>query len=154
MAVLKEVEKSYKSKAALKAVLNYIMDKSVAVEGGAVNPHYAAECMLIVKDVYHKTAGRQIRHFVLSFSATDDMDLACVCQINRWITALFMERFQIVSAVHTDTNLFHIHFVINTVSYLDGMMYAGGYSMLSWVKQYLNSYYPELVIRIVWSAES
>jgi len=149
MAVLKEVEKSYESKAALKAVLNYIMEKSMVVEGGAVNPKYSAECMLILKDVYHKTEGRQIRHFVLSFSSADDMDFECVCQINRLITALFMETYQVVSAVHTDTNLFHIHFVINTVSYLDGRMYAGGYSMLNLVKQYLNSYYPELVIRIV-----
>lgn len=149
MAMLKEVEKPYKTKAALKEVLHYIMKKCVAVEGGAVDPEYAAECMLILKDVYHKPEGRQIRHFVLSFSTADDIELECVCQINRLITALFMESFQVVSAVHTDTNLFHIHFVINTVSYLDGMMYSGGYSMLNVVKQYLNSYYPALLIRIV-----
>lgn len=149
MAMLKEVGKPYESKAAIKAVLHYIMEKCVALEGGAVNPDYAAECMLIVKDVYHKPEGRQIRHFVLSFSTADDIELECVCQINRLITALFMESFQVVSAVHSDTHFAHIHVVINTVSYLDGMMYSGGYSMLNVVKQYLNSYYPALLIRIV-----
>lgn len=37
----------------------------------------------------------------------------------------YSSRYQIVFGVHTDTRNIHIHFIMNTVSYVDGMMYSG-----------------------------
>lgn len=43
------------------------------------------------------------------------------------IARYYSDKYQIFYAVHEDTDNVHIHFGMNTVSYVDGSMYAEGY---------------------------
>lgn len=45
--------------------------------------------------------------------------------------------------VHEDTDNIHIHFVMNTVSFVDGLKYSGGYDDLYNLTNYVNKIYKE-----------
>ena len=61
------MNKSYNDVGALPNVINYVLDSSL-YGGVSVDPEHAVEQMMLVKQLWHKTAGRQVRHFFLSFA--------------------------------------------------------------------------------------
>ena len=82
--------------------------------------------METVKEVWHKTEGRQARHFVVSFAWGERISEAEAWRLAYWIALYYADRYQIVYAVHEDTENVHIHFVFNPVSFVDGRIYAEG----------------------------
>lgn len=44
--------------------------------------------------------------------------------------------YQIVFGVHTDTEKIHIHFIMNTVSFIDGTMYSGNETDMDYCTRY------------------
>lgn len=67
MPIFKEVNESYFGPQTLRNVLNYVL-RSGDVGGLAVDPAHAHEQMLLVKQIWNKLGGRQIRHFIVSFA--------------------------------------------------------------------------------------
>lgn len=90
------------------------------VFGGTVALPYAYEHMMCLKQCYGKTDGKQLRHFVLSFQAKDKITEKDIKAISYYIACCCGEEYQTVSAVHTNTQHPHIHFVLNTVGYRNG----------------------------------
>lgn len=89
-----------------------------------------------VRDLFHKNSGRLLRHIVISFKPyeagiEDAMTIAYVC-------ASFFRGYQVVYAVHSSTIHLHIHFLVNTVSFVDGHKYSGGYADLRGLIDYAN----------------
>lgn len=127
MAVLKIVPGEYLNQDALEQVIHrYVFRKAILIGGYGVNPHYAAEQMHIVKQYWNQTRGKQLRHFVVSFtdkesseiSNADDLALGAyqVCQY------YYEGGYQSVFGIHRPCNSgnWHIHFVVNNINFITG----------------------------------
>ena len=125
------MNKPYYDENALPWVVDYVC-KGGIYSGIAVDPEYSVEQMLLVKQLWHKTKGRQVRHFFLTFGPTEDVTIDEAMEYGCKIAEYYGDRFQIVFGVHLDTGHIHLHFAFNTVSYVDGKMYSEGYG--DWLK--------------------
>lgn len=114
---------------ALADVLAYAKDEEKTereffVEGINCNPSTAREQFVTVKEQFDKTDGIQAYHGYLSFK---EMDLSP--ELAQKIGMEFAEkvwgrRFQVVVTTHLNTQHLHCHFVINSVSFVDGKRLA------------------------------
>ena len=135
------MNKSYNDDEALPNVINYVLDSSL-YGGVSVDPEHAVEQMLLVKQLWHKTAGRQVRHFFLSFADYEDVTIDEAMEYGYRIAEYYGDRYQIVFGLHLNTQHVHLHFAFNTVSYVDGKMYSEGYG--GWVSfcNYVQTLFP------------
>ena len=110
--------------------LNYLYDKEKALHigGYGVDPYdlkKTYEQMLYVKNYYHKTQENPIMHFIVSFGD----EVRTYEKAKAWailIGAFFKNQYQLLWAVHKKKrgeSLFHVHFIMNTVSFVDGKLY-------------------------------
>ena len=76
MPVLKIRTKAYSDDYALENVVNYVLRPGCSYGGYAVDPNYAVEQMLMVKDIWGKDQGRRVRHFILSFGRNERIHTA------------------------------------------------------------------------------
>ncbi len=127
MAIVKPIKVRQGNLAGLRAVLEYIQDGTKTQDGKLV---YGKDVlrgmefqqMVIVKRAFHKDSGRQYAHFVQSFDPKDDVSTELAFSIGQDFIRRFggFEPFQVVMAVHTNEPQVHIHYVINSVSPVDG----------------------------------
>ena len=131
MAVFKIVHEpgKYSDHSAYRTVLGYCFrpDKTPSgfVGGRNIDVNHAAEEMETVSKVFGKTDKTKVRHFILSFSPTENMTPAEVAEVADQAADYYSARHQIVFAVHEDTDHPHAHFVMNHVSFRDGRHYNG-----------------------------
>lgn len=93
-----------------------------------------------VKAIFGKTNGfRQVRHFIVSFDPAWQVTADMARQIAYEIARFYMGRYQ-------------IHFVMNSVSYIDGKLYSGAsgdlFELKQHVKNVLNRNIPALQITV------
>ena len=112
--------------------------KPDGIFGGAVLPEIAADAMEGVARAYHKSSGIHLRHSVLSFSPTEKVSIADAKAIAREAIKYYEDDYQIIAAVHEDTDRPHVHFVMSTVSYRDGSKYRGEKNDYHAFHRYLN----------------
>ena len=111
---------------ALKDVLEYAKDEEKTeqqfyVSGINCNPNNAREQFVAVKEQYNKTDGIQAYHGYISFKDTDNISPDLAHQIGiEFVSRVWGERFQIVVTTHLNTKCLHCHYVINSVSLIDG----------------------------------
>ena len=151
MATLKFITKNafdspfsekYKDDHAVEDVISYIYDVKYGgyktqgyIGGWAVNPEYAAYEMGLMSKLHHKNSGVRLRHWVITFT---EADMECIqrrlptysrelalYRLGYEFSSYYAEKYQIVFAVHLDTEPGHLHFVANTVSYVDGKKHTG-----------------------------
>ena len=80
----------------------------------------AAEDFMSTKHFWQKTGGRTAFHGYQSFQA-DEVSAEQAHEIGMELARhLWGDRFEVVVATHLNTGHFHNHFVINSVSFLDG----------------------------------
>ena len=148
MPVFKEVNESYYGEQTLYNVLNYVL-RSGDIDGLAVDPEHAFSQMLLTKRIWNKMAGRQIRHFIVSFSPNESLSPEEAKLYGYQIARYYADQYQIVFGLHYDTQNLHLHFAFNTVSYQDGKMYSGGrrdyYSLI----QHIQSCMPQWTVKAV-----
>ena len=110
-------------------VTNYA--RAIAPGGFGVNYTDAVACynnMLKVKNFYHKTSDNPLLHIVVSYS-DNVTDISTATRLSAKIAGFF-NRYQYVYCTHEkdrECSCFHMHLVINSVSYLDGKLIS------SWV---------------------
>lgn len=85
----------------------------------------AAQEMEAVAKAFGKNKGKRVRHSELSFSAEEGISAEQADLYAREIVLHYAPEYQIVYAVHDDTENTHIHFVMNQISYVDGHRYQG-----------------------------
>ena len=78
-----------------------------------------------VTEMFDKTNGVQLRHFIISFSPEETRSASIVNDIACMIVPYLGREYQTGFAVHEDTTHLHIHIVCNAISYLDGHRYRG-----------------------------
>lgn len=126
----KKPKYSYKEWQALKDVLEYAKDEEKTeqqfyVSGINCNPNNARDQFVAVKEQYNKTGGIQAYHGYISFKDTDNLSPDLAHQIGiEFANRVWGERFQIVVTTHLNTKCLHCHYVINSVSLVDGKMLA------------------------------
>ena len=124
--------------------LNYLYDKEKALHigGFGVDPYdlnSTYEQMNYVKNYYHKTQENPIMHFIVSFGdevRTYEKAKAYAVLIG----AFFKCRYQLLWAVHKKKrgeSLFHIHFIMNSVSFVDGKLYDSSKANLGKLCEYV-----------------
>lgn len=160
MEVVRIVNEPYSSIGDLNRVIDYVTnpeetrekedEKKRFIGGLGVNPYHSEmmiQQMLAVKKIFHKEEGRQLRHIIVSFEKEWNVDPQTALYIAYGIAQYYSNRYQICFGVHQSTDNLHIHFVMNTVSFIDGRMYSGAFRELeqfkTHVSEVINRYYPQ-----------
>ena len=86
----------------------------------------AADQMTQTTQSFGKDQGVRIYHFIITFAPGDINGMEYAIYAANEITRLIGQRHEIVYAVHEDTQIPHIHFAFNPVSFVDGYKYHGG----------------------------
>ncbi len=145
MCIVKLVNDSYENLSSIHNLVHYVLkykhsERPVRFYGGYnVDVFRAADQMMSVKEYYHKTDKRLMRHIIVSFE--DDISPNDAYILGWQIAAYYADRFQIVFGVHEDSGITHIHLALNTVSFVDGLKYGGERSDLAVFKSYVNQVY-------------
>lgn len=124
--------KSIKPGASLKNIIDYVSKEfkqsqdTNAIRGINVadNPDIAKTQMLYTKKEFGKEEGRQYQHYVLSFSADDELTpQEAINYAERHAKECFGDRFEVFLAAHQNSNggKLHVHYIVNSVSFLDGL---------------------------------
>lgn len=150
MSIIKVINNNYKytnidaKEKAIRYILKPHKTKHGYVGGVAVSALCPAESMMLVSDHFNKTDGVQLRHYVISFDQSEVNNPNIANDIAIKISAYIGQLYQIVFAVHEDEENLHIHFVVNTVSYIDGRRYGGTHQefneMMKYISNVLRSY--------------
>ena len=111
---------------------DYVLKKNKAIRPGGygVSPYSlrdACEQMLAVKKYYGKTTGNQLIHLVVSYDdsiKTEEQACALTCRL----AAYYKNDYQVLFCTHEKDRLcprynYHMHMMINSVSYQDGKMF-------------------------------
>ena len=127
--------------AAYRDAVNYIFDEPKAAYIGGCNiasPETAAQEMEQTAIAFGKNTGKRVRHSILSFSERENVSPEKANEYAQEIIQHYAPEYQLVYAVHTNTEHPHIHFVMNQVS-LAGHRYQGKkqdyYAFLNHVKR-------------------
>ena len=122
MAVIKAVS----SKAGINTVLDYVMQEEKTeqklLSGLNCVPDTVKDEMRVTKLLWDKDGGRTYKHFVQSFAPGEKINPAQAHQIACQLAASRPEwqDFEVLIATHEDKEHIHTHFVVNSVSYVDG----------------------------------
>lgn len=117
MAIIKAAQ----SGASLKHIINYVTQPKKTEEhliaGVDCDPQNAYDDMMLTKELFHKTNGRQYKHFIYSFppgeTVTPEQVLENAQRLVMETPAL--QGYQALIAVHQDRKHIHAHIVVNSV---------------------------------------
>ena len=159
---LKIVNEPYKDQNSIINLINYAgRDKSYNNEyisntyTGGVNIfdlNNAAEEFILVKEYFGSTDGRQVRHIILSPDPKDLFVAPMLYELAMYICAYYGNRYQIFFSVHTDiASHYHIHFVMNTVSFIDGKKIHDTYKDQLHFRKYCETCYAQIKRKHSWA---
>ena len=129
-------DEKYKDDDALRDVIGYVCNPEKAggcVGGWAVDPNHAAYEMELLAKLFHNNQGVRLRHWTIAFAEYELCGLErrhhCDCitalyHMGAQLSAYYKDQYQIVYAVHGGDRP-HLHFVMNTVSYVGGKKFSG-----------------------------
>ena len=102
---------------------DYKTEKQFFVTGINCDKDSALEEMMNIKEYYNKTDGILGFHAIQSFKPGEvTPEIAHEIGV-RFAKEMWGDRFQVVVSTHLNTNHIHSHFVINSVSFKDGLRY-------------------------------
>lgn len=92
--------------------------------------------------IYHKQSGIRARHEIISFKPGETIDRYgrqhIVDIAYRFACWYYEQGFQTIFSIQTDTEFLHVHYVINTVSFMTGKKYHSNQAAVKREKDYLN----------------
>lgn len=127
MATFTAVKNRGGGRGALGGVLRYtqqdgktLWEGQRLVTGWNCTAQSALSEMLLTKERFRKTDGRQDYHFVQSFAETDDLTPQEAHAIALELAQREFPNFEVLVATHIDTDHLHSHLIVNSVSFQDG----------------------------------
>lgn len=148
MAYIKIVNKDYMDWKAIYNVINYIFHySSVPLEyvGGYgisfIEGDYAddiIEQFETVKIIYKKEMFKLLRHFVITFAPYENITPMKAKEIAWEFIKYFGKNYQVVFAVHTNTEHVHVHIVLNTTNIFTGNNYREFFE-IDKINEFLNN---------------
>lgn len=116
------------------------------------SPNTSLECaveqMHYVKKYFDKRSGNPLFHYIVVYNTRSAHDVERAKYISSQIASYFAERYQIVWCVHEKgmskkygavSSMYHAHFVMNSVSFVDGRMFGGNYADIYGFLEYIKS---------------
>lgn len=126
MAILKAINVKVGRNASLKGIINYVLQSKKTEEqlttGFCCDVPKALEYFKETKENFGKTKGRQYYHFVQSFPPNENI----TAHEAHEAAIKFAEKckkffgFEMIIVTHKDRDHLHSHFVMNSVSFVDG----------------------------------
>lgn len=114
------------------------------IGGVEVNMYDPAASMDHVAAHFQKEDGVRLRHFVVSFFKNEIRSQQYPAEIAYRIAAEIGMQYQVVYALHEDSDMLHIHFVHNTINYVTGQRYRGNkteyYNLKHMIRGILGAY--------------
>lgn len=110
----------------LEETIGYVLESTKTENGRLLyglncDPYKAEEEFLQVKEKYEKLDGVQAYHGYISFPKDDRLSPNDALSIGKKVAEeMWGDDYQAVLAVHTNTDILHIHFLVNSVSRLTG----------------------------------
>lgn len=124
MAIIKAVKNSHSS---IKQIVTYVTKKEKTIGKklcAGYNCHIDTAIleMQTTKELYGKTGGRTYKHFVQSFPPDEKITAEQAHEIAKEFveSCSLFSNFEVVYATHVDRAHIHTHFVVNSVSFVDG----------------------------------
>lgn len=142
MSVYRRFNCSRKDIKYLKNRINHICDLNKSTEklwhvrGASKKSIY--EDMLFIKRLFMNITGVQYMHWLVLYD--DNVDLETADKVGQEILDLIYSEYdrQVVMSTHCNTEHYHNHFIINSVSYKDGKKFRGGIRDLQKFRTKLN----------------
>lgn len=163
MDMLKVIQNTDSSDDYLYNAILYIVNKAEAVryDGYHVDPNNAYEQMMVVKKYFSKTSGNQLMHFVVSFDVRSVQDENVALHYGYRIAQYFGDRFQTVFSVHEKDSyyngrlksMYHVHFILNSVSFVDGKMFAESKGEIARFAEYIGKVTRSKNCRVIYGSE-
>lgn len=132
MAINKVITNASKTHGAMRKVIEYVLqeqkikDKYVAVTGPydatEINVNNVMQAFVAEKQLWQKDSGRMYMHSTVSFHKDEKITPQQALEFGIKLAEgdAFYKDFQTLVVLHQDTDRLHIHFVSNTVSYING----------------------------------
>ena len=105
------------------SVQDYKTEKQLFVSGINCLPDTAYKEMMITKESFNKKNGIQGYHIIQSFKPGEITPEMCHEVGMKFAEEAFGDRFEVVVSTHMDKHHLHNHFVMNSVSLIDGKKY-------------------------------
>lgn len=148
MAINKAVDRSAKSKSAMRNSIEYILNKNKIPDGltyvsgpyryDVIDYHHVMKSFWEEKKEWGKENGRLYTHNIISFSKDEPITPMQAYDFGVQFAEEWFQGFSTLVAVHQDKEHIHIHMISNTVSYLDGHKYQCSCGDLRDMKDYTN----------------
>jgi hypothetical protein len=109
--------------------INYIMNPEKTENGlwvgsnCGITTHEIYDAMMVTKNEFNKTWGRQGYHFVISFKPGETDERTCYKVGKEFCEKYLGDGYEYVYAVHNDHAHMHCHIVFNSVGRYDGSKY-------------------------------
>lgn len=129
-------DQKYKDDNAIADVIGYVCNPEKTdgyIGSWSVDPCYAAYEMELLAKLFHNDHGVRLRHWIITFTADElrELEYRVLCDsmdalyvLGGHFSVYYKDRYQILYAVHGGDQP-HLHFVMNTVSYVDGKKFSG-----------------------------
>lgn len=142
MAIIKAVKNSHSP---IKQIIDYVTKNEKTIGQKLCSSHNcsidtAVLEMQATKELYGKTSGRTYKHFVQSFPPDEEITPEQAHQIGKQFveSCSLFNGFEVVYATHVDREHIHTHFIVNSVSFLDGHKFQMAKKDLEDMKQLNN----------------
>ncbi len=97
-----------------------------------------ADDMVALDEKFGKKKGTRIRHMIISFEERDRATPEIAVEIAEKACDFYAGEYQVLAAVHEDTENLHFHMVMHMTSIRDGKKYTGRrkdyYDFQKWMK--------------------
>ena len=161
MGIVKVIQNTNSNGNYLFNALEYIKRKAVDYSGYRVDPDDAYNQMMAVKRYFGKTSCNQLMHIVIVFNE-NEVDIDRCMDYGYRIAQYFGDRFQTCYALHQDTKFhdkkrgyinsnYHLHMILNSVSYVDGKMFAENRGSIGKFKEYVSEVTKDRYMQILYS---
>ncbi|ADL52062.1 relaxase/mobilization nuclease domain-containing protein [Clostridium cellulovorans] len=154
MAILEFINGANKTYSGMNKAISYILQhaktKPHLTGGKDCSPKTAFNEFVITKQNFRKEKGRQFVHFTQSFSPEDKTTPEIINEAGKKLLEHeIFKNFQVVHATHIDRKHLHNHFIINTVSQVNGKKWQLSAKELEMLKQYSDEICKEFNLIIV-----
>lgn len=146
MAILKIVNRrnGKRKRSHLAGVIKYVLKTEKTEEkliyGQNLEPERAYQMMMETKDLFNKRKGMDYFHFVLSYPPNEKITPEQALEQAKELlerTKKFMG-YETLVAVHRDKKHIHVHFIVNSVNFVDGRKFHLSRKELEALKQLQN----------------
>lgn len=127
----------------LYGIISYVKrekkDDQTLIYGFGIDSETAFEEMDFAKQIWHKTSGRQYKHFIFSFDSNIQLSQKQVISIGRQIGLYYAKEYQLLMTLHTNKKNLHFHYVLNTINIFTGKKFSMTKQDVYQYKQYINA---------------